>query len=74
MKNSMPKSETENHVVEFWPKPFKDVKDHEIPQSTSCADAASAIALEAKLHDIGWPARALSLTNRVKRTLLTSNH
>lgn len=67
----MPKSE--NYVVEFWPKPMEEVKDHEIPYTTSCENAASAIALEARFHDTGWPARALTLMNRVERINLTSN-
>lgn len=67
----MPKREIETHVVEFWPKPFKEVRDHEVPQSTSCDGAAEAVALEAKFHELGWPARAVTLQIRVERLLLT---
>lgn len=68
----MPKIQSESHVVEFWPKPFKEVLDHEIPQTTTCNSPASAIALEERFHAIGWPARALTLTSRVDRLHLTS--
>ena len=66
-------SNFENHVVEFWPKPMKDVNDHEIPHTATCESAASAIALEARFQGVGWPARALTLTNRVERINLTSS-
>jgi hypothetical protein len=69
---TMPKNKTETHVVEFWPKPFKEVQDHEIPQTTECESPESAIALEARFHGIGWPARALTLNRRTDRLNLTS--
>jgi hypothetical protein len=69
----MPQANTESHVVEFWSKPFKEVMDHEAPQTTACESAASAIALEARFHGVGWPARALTLIGRVERLHLTSN-
>lgn len=68
----MPKA-IESHVVEFWSKPFKEVQDHEVPHTTVCNSPADAIVLESRLHAIGWPARALTLANRVDRLNLTSN-
>lgn len=68
----MPKNVIETHVVEFWTKPSNSVDDKEEPQSTLCADAQSAIALEASFHAIGWPARALTLQTHVDRLMLTS--
>ncbi len=70
----MSNTEAETHVVEFWPKPFKSVGDKEIPQSTTCVDAQSAVALEASFHAIGWPARAVTLQARVDRIHLTSSY
>lgn len=67
----MPKVTAEKHVVEFWSKPFKEVMDHEVPQVTECECAASAVALEARFHGIGWPARAVTLNTRVERLHLT---
>lgn len=69
----MPKNKSQIHVVEFWPKPFKEVMPLEILQTTECDSAAGAIALESSFHAIGWPARALALTNRIERVNLTSN-
>ena len=69
----MPVSKTivESHIVEFWSKPFKDVQDHEAPQTTVCSSVAEAIVLESRFHTIGWPARALTLATRVERINLT---
>ena len=47
---------SEAYVVEFWPKPAKDVAEHEEPQ----------------VHAIGWPARALTLHSRVERIYITA--
>lgn len=63
---------TESHVVEFWSKPFKEVQGHDVPHVTECVTVDEAIVLESRLHAIGWPARALTLANRVERINLTS--
>lgn len=65
-------NEVETHVVEFWPKPSKDVLDHEVPQVTSCVSNSAAVALESAFHSVGWPARALTLKSRVDRVYLTA--
>jgi hypothetical protein len=68
----MKPTESESYVVEFWAKPFKDIGDKEVPQTTVCVSMDACVALESKFHEVGWPARAILLRESVARNYLTS--
>lgn len=62
------------HLVEFWSLPKDAVGRDDEPHRVNCESLEQAVQLEARLHAVGWPARAVTERVSVDRHYPTAGN